>query len=328
MDGQFAPRRKGRTISVVNLILIILIIGLIAAGFLSYLRYRNLGESPVDKLGLILNKKPRFLFNIYGSKDNLLKAPMAVSAGKEGNIFVANTEGHTVEVFDSTGKHIFSFGGYGTVPGKMSFPYGITEDSHGNILVAESGNGRIQVFDSNGTFVKVLLDKENKKVGLQKPGPLYRDSGGRIYVGDLITHNVVVISETGSKLGSFTGVLYPHGITSDEKGRVYISDSGNNQVVVFDGKGNRLSKISTWNSDRPFSMIRGIALNPKGEIFIPDTMAGQIRVFDSNYKYLYSFGAPGMENGFFMYPSGIHVDRKGKIYITDWGNNRIQVWSY
>lgn len=329
MTGNYSTgRRQEKTISVMNLILIILIILLIAAGFLLYFRYQKLGEGPVGNLGFVLNKKPRFLFNIYGTRESLLKAPMAVHVTGKGKIYIANTEGHTVEVFNPNGSFAFSFGGYGVVPGKLSFPYGITEDSQGNILVAESGNGRIQVFTSDGRFVKMIADRENKKLGLQKPGPLYRDSKGRIYVGDLITHKVVVITETGVYLGSYAGVQYPHGITVNDKGQVLVSEGGRNRAVLFDEKGTEINSIGAWGSDRPFSMVRGIAVNSRGEIFIPDTIASQIRVFDKELKYLFSFGSYGLENGKFVYPSGIFVDDQEKIYITDWGNNRIQVWGY
>ncbi|HWI55489.1 MAG TPA: hypothetical protein VNT57_07335, partial [Desulfobacteria bacterium] len=97
-------RRQEKTVSVMNLILIFMIIIMIAAGFLLYFRYQKLGESPVANLGFALNKKPRFLFNIYGSRDSLLKAPMALYVTGKGLIYVANTEGHTVEVFNPNGS--------------------------------------------------------------------------------------------------------------------------------------------------------------------------------------------------------------------------------
>lgn len=328
MAGRNELHRRQRTISITNIILIIILIILMAVGFFSYLRYRNLGESPISKLRYTLNREPRFLFNIYGDEDHLLKSPMAVFTAKNGMIYVANTEEHSVEVFKPNGTYVFSFGGLGTDPGKMSFPYGITQDNEGNILVAESGNSRIQVFSQDGQFIRIFADKSNKDLGLQKPGPLYRDSQGNIYIADLAAQKVIVIGKNGRKLGTFSGIQYPHGIVLDKKNRVYISDSGHNRVVVFDEKGKQLSSIETWNENTPFSMIRGIAVNSRDEIFITDTVACKIRVLDSNYKYKYSFGLRGMEKGSFVYPSGIFIDDKEKIYIADWGNNRIQVWGY
>ena len=36
----------------------------------------------------------------------------------------------------------------------------------------------------------------------------------------------------------------------------------------------------------------------------------------------------GIGNGTFQYPNGIAVDGRGRIYVADSGNDRVQVWSY
>ena len=36
----------------------------------------------------------------------------------------------------------------------------------------------------------------------------------------------------------------------------------------------------------------------------------------------------GVSNGTFQYPNGIAVDGRGRVYVTDGGNDRVQVWSY
>jgi DNA-binding beta-propeller fold protein YncE len=44
-----------------------------------------------------------------------------------------------------------------------------------------------------------------------------------------------------------------------------------------------------------------------------------------NLSYMGSFGTG---DGQFAFPNGIAVDGKDRIYVTDRGNNRIQVWLY
>ena len=43
-------------------------------------------------------------------------------------------------------------------------------------------------------------------------------------------------------------------------------------------------------------------------------------------RYLFEFGKPGTNNGEFNQPSGIDIDPKGKIYVTDYTGNRVQVF--
>lgn len=321
-----AATKRPKTISVRRLLLIILVIILMAIGFFTYLYYT--GDSlPEVSLPYMFTQKPKFLFNIYGDKKRLLKAPMTVYVNDDNMIYVANTEGHTVEVFRPNGDYAFSFGGFGKDNNRMSFPYGITGDGFGNILVAEAGNARIQIYTKQGLFIGTLVDKESK-IGLQKPGPLFRDHNGNIYIGDLVSQEIIVIDSTGRKLRSLKGVLYPHGIAVDRENRIYVSDSGNYRVAVFDEKGKELNTIAKWGGDMPFTMVRGVALDPYGRVFVADTLVSEIRVFDREYNYMFSFGSKGMENGKFVYPNGMFIDSKGRIYIADWGNNRIQVWGY
>jgi sugar lactone lactonase YvrE len=41
-----------------------------------------------------------------------------------------------------------------------------------------------------------------------------------------------------------------------------------------------------------------------------------------------SFGNQGREDGTFLFPNGLATDTRGRIYVADRENNRIQVWGY
>jgi tripartite motif-containing protein 71 len=53
----------------------------------------------------------------------------------------------------------------------------------------------------------------------------------------------------------------------------------------------------------------------------------QIQKFDSNGKFITKWGSEGTGDGQFQNPSGIAIGSLGNVYVTDWGNNRIQVFS-
>jgi len=52
----------------------------------------------------------------------------------------------------------------------------------------------------------------------------------------------------------------------------------------------------------------------------------------NNYLFTKSWGTFGFGfgsgNGQFHYPQGVDVDSSGNVYVADWGNNRIQKFSY
>jgi sugar lactone lactonase YvrE len=41
-----------------------------------------------------------------------------------------------------------------------------------------------------------------------------------------------------------------------------------------------------------------------------------------------AFGEQGIEDGRFMYPNGLAVDARARIYVADRENNRIQIWGF
>jgi DNA-binding beta-propeller fold protein YncE len=55
---------------------------------------------------------------------------------------------------------------------------------------------------------------------------------------------------------------------------------------------------------------------------------GQYKDGATGLEFLGSFGSQGVANGAFSYPNGIAVDDRGRLYIADSGNDRVQLWSY
>ena len=49
--------------------------------------------------------------------------------------------------------------------------------------------------------------------------------------------------------------------------------------------------------------------------------------FCSDLTYTSSFGRKGSNNGEFIQPYGISSDREGNVYVADYNNHRIQVFT-
>ena len=257
--------------------------------------------------------------------------PMAVAVDGNGRIYASNNSLHTVEVIASGKKEMNAFGGEGKLPGKMTYPYGIGILPDGGVLVAETGNCRIQQFAADGRFIQTFIGA-GSKTGLAKPGPVYVDSKGNVYVGDIGGAQVLVFDKNATLLRRIKNVSYPHGIAVDEQNRrIYVSDAGQASVKVFalDDKENRqVNVIELYAPGMSFGMVRGLAVDKLGRLYVVDSLAGAVRVFDKGGAYLFSFGEQGFGDGELLYPTQIFIDNSGKIFIADWGNNRIQVWGY
>ncbi|MFL6412142.1 MAG: 6-bladed beta-propeller, partial [Nitrososphaeraceae archaeon] len=88
-----------------------------------------------------------------------------------------------------------------------------------------------------------------------------------------------------------------------ESGKVYVLDVGNNRIQVFSDNGTFIKFIKTWGS---FCDI-----TTSNKCTDPDGPSGPLSLGD----------------GQFNYPQGISTDSIGNIFVSDSGNNRIQVFS-
>lgn len=314
------------TITVKQLLIVLGIITIIAGSIfaLFYLRKPILEEKRISLP--LTNQQPKYLFSIYGNQQKPLAAPMAAYVSSNGNIYVSSTNNHEIQVFKPDGQYLFTFGKQGAKPGELNFPYGITGNAQGNILVAETGNPRIQEFTPAGKFVRVVASAAGP-IKVEKPGPLYTKDG-KVFIGDLVKQQVIILDSQGKLSQVINNVKYPHGVAIDAKGRAYVSEGGGYRVAIFDSQGKLISKIDKLPGNTNFSLVRGIALDKAGRIFVADSIASVIQVFDSAGKLLFSFGGQGFEDGQLLYPTGLFLDEAtNRIYVADWANNRISVWS-
>lgn len=328
-EGNVTGLHNVKTIKVKNLIMLVILIMITAILVFGFLYYR--GTRPLENVQPVMStSQPKYLYSIYDGNNKFLR-PLAIAVGKDGTRYISNNSIHTIETVSADSRSKSSFGGEGIKQGKLLYPYGIGVLPDGNLLVAETGNFRIQEFTPKGKFVKVFVPKTNK-IGLQKPGPISVDSLGRVYVGDISGSQVLILDQNGDVLSRIKNISFPHGIAVDEKNRrLYVADAGQVCVKVFSldepEKGPILT-IAGYLPDMPFSMVRGLAVDNLGRLYVADTIMNLVRVFDKNFKYLFSFGSQGFGDGEFLYPNQIFIDKTGKIYVSDWGNNRVQVWGY
>ena len=83
-----------------------------------------------------------------------LRSPRGVAVDGSGNVYVADTDNHRVQKFDSDGNFLTKWGTQGKGDGQFFEPFGVAVDGLGNVYVADLANSLIQKFDSDGNFLK------------------------------------------------------------------------------------------------------------------------------------------------------------------------------
>jgi sugar lactone lactonase YvrE len=163
---------------------------------------------------------------------------------------------------------------------------------------------------------------------------------------------------TGAVLANFgKGVMVtPHGIHVDRQGNVWIADFAGNeagtkghQVHKFSPKGEKLLSLGVagkpGNADGQFNEPNDVVVGPDGSIYVSDGHAGQgmttnaaiaegikrgatarISKFSPDGKFIKSWGKLGVRHGEFRTPHALVFDSKGRLWVADRGNHRIEIF--
>lgn len=172
--------------------------------------------------------------------EGLLQRPTGIARDAErGRIYVADTHGHDIKVFDDEGRHLATWSRRGDGPGELNFPTHLAL-SAGVLVVSDSMNARIQGFDAAGKPV-LRFGQRGMYVGnLVRPKGVASDDEGNLYVVESMHDTLLVYDRTGRLLMSLEGTdgesgrfYLPAGVWVDGRNRVYVADMFNGRVAVF-----------------------------------------------------------------------------------------------
>jgi len=168
-----------------------------------------------------------------------LQRPAGLAVASDA-LVVADSQAHTIFVFDLQGKLRFQFGTRGAGPGEFNFPTHVGVDGQGHLLITDSMNARIQVFTPDGKFISEIGSSGDTSGHFGRPKGAAADTYGHIYVADAVFNNVQVfdlngqllltLGEAGAEPGQFG---LPNGIAIDGTNQIYITDCYNRRVQVL-----------------------------------------------------------------------------------------------
>ena len=91
-----------------------------------------------------------------GSAPGQFNRPCGISIDAEGNMIVADTHNHRVQIFTRDGAFVSTFGSHGTAPGQFASPFGVAVTQAGLIAVADRDNHRVQLLGHDGTVQRII----------------------------------------------------------------------------------------------------------------------------------------------------------------------------
>ena len=198
-------------------------------------------------------------------------------------------------------------------------------------LTSFSSSTDIAAAKRSSLLQKIVLGDEQQHIAIGKPYGI-ATAKGKIFICDPITKGLKIIDLVKNTFTPFVpggrGQLkQPINCAVDEDGKLYIADGGRKEVVVFDENLNyvtAIGKTGTGDNFRPLD----VCVSDK-KIWITNSKNNNIYVYQKeDYKLLKTFpdSTISVENNVLFNPINIYF-RNGKIYVTDFGDFKIKVFT-
>lgn len=159
------------------------------------------------------------------------------------------------------------------------------------------------------------------------------DARDRVFLFTRTKNPVQIYEADGTFVASWgqDHVKEAHHLKIDSKGNVWVADIGLHTVRQFTPDGKLLRTLGTegksGRDETHFNMPTDMAITPAGEVFVADGY-GNARVvhFDASGKFVKAWGDLGSKPGQFSIAHAIAIDSKGRLYVADRNNVRVQIF--
>ena len=177
------------------------------------------------------------------------------------------------------------------------------------------------------------------------------DSRGHVWIAERCGANtcagslldpILEFDAKGNFIKAFGGgmLLFPHGLFVDARDHIWVTDGHSDgakgaQVFEFAASGKLLRALGKPGVSREgpdtFAEPNAVVVAPDGTIFVadghtPGKGAARIVKLDADGKFLKQWGGHGAAPGQLEVPHTLAMDSRGRLFVGDRWNNRIQVF--
>jgi DNA-binding beta-propeller fold protein YncE len=310
---------------------LIVVILAVCAFFIYYLITR----APVTALPGIqqaaLSLPPRHLFDFAGTA-----SPVGIAVTPDGErIFVAEGGGQRlVKVFSREGRPTAQLAPPGSTPGTRN-PAHLAAGDDGRLFAVDRGRAAVDIYSRSLEWEAMWQPRALETLGAWLPNGIAFGPDNRVYITEIgrQEHSVLVLDRDSGTLlqvlsrnsGVEGGLDFPVQAAADQDGRVYISDGNGGRVLAISPSG---VSLVGGSADAAIGLPRGLTVSGQ-KLFVADASTQRVLVFATADRptFLHAFGDEDSDEGL-AYPNAVAVDRTGRVYVADRGNDRVQVWSY
>jgi DNA-binding beta-propeller fold protein YncE len=162
------------------------------------------------------------------------------------------------------------------------------------------------------------------------------DRNDNVWVFNRGPHPVIQFDKNGKMIAAWdhVPVVSSHGIRVDPDGNVWLVDVKGHALLKF-SPGGKLQMVFTNPGNRPgdndaryaFNEPTSLAFTPNGDFYVSDGYVNsRVIKFNRDGEYLLHWGRKGAGDGEFNLVHDVCLDARGRVYVADRTNARIQVF--
>ncbi len=291
----------------------------------------------------------------------LTNYPIDVALGADDRLYVLCRADNAalVRKYSYADEDLGAFGSMGKDDGQFMWPAAITSDAEENLYVSDEFLNKISVFNMDGEFQARWGESGSETGQLDHPSGIAFDTEENLYVSDTMNHRIQKFTKDGKFIAAFgehgsdKGQLnMPWGITVDDEDAVYVADWRNDRVQKFSADGEFIAAFGgSGNGNGEFNRPVDVAVDTDGDIYVADWGNDRVQMFNPEPRYVQKFlgdatlsqiareymltnAAPNrlrdMSNlepqKYLRHPKSVIVDAQGRMFISDNGSYRLQVY--
>jgi DNA-binding beta-propeller fold protein YncE len=276
---------------------------------------------------------------VQGSRGGVpFNAPEGIALNPAtGEIVVANTSDHFVEIYSRAGTletrfpHLVLGADGALIEG---LPRSVATLGENRIVVADALAPYADVVDYRGRSIEKLETSVAQGSGglaavtVTRAGSILAAGPGAkgvIHVYSPDFKQVAIWGHPGKGTGELTGVT---GIAELKDGSIAVTCAQTDFAVqIFDPTGKYLRGFGRHDIGQGnFSLPSGITVTPDGRIWVSDELRQTIQVFTPEGTFLDMLGRGGRAPGEFLYPSALAAE-DGRLAVAESVGARFQVFS-
>jgi hypothetical protein len=271
--------------------------------------------------------KFQYAFSVYADDRGIgLNHPEGISCNDQSLMVIGDTGNDRLLKFTYEAKNLKA-GKEIKIP-QLTNPIRVQINSKGDIFALDGKQRRIVRLDPEGTFKGYVAPEGMPSVSAMIPRSVKIDREDNIYILDVFSARVVVLSADG-KYQKQIGFPKDNGFISDlavdSKGTVLLIDSERARVYSAAKTSNAFAPLGASLKEY-LSFPVSLTTDNRGVIYVTDTNGASIGILAQDGSFLGKQLTMGWTEGLLYYPSQACINEKGEIFIADRGNSRVQIF--